>query len=163
MATKKTAKPKKEKLLEIGRVMSAIDTKNYEFYNNLTPEEQKEFSPYPLLRSVSNTTSKNRDLQEWYIEMTNEMVNKNFFELSHKHPGLMYKLYATVGTGGTTFHGYLPSLKYKFDKFEKLLGEIYPAMKADEIKMLASMMDKNDREELFDSMGFDKKQRKEYE
>jgi hypothetical protein len=33
----------------------------------------------------------------------------------------------------------------------------------DEIKLLASMMDKTDIEELFDQMGFDKKQRKEYE
>ena len=32
-----------------------------------------------------------------------------------------------------------------------------------DIKLMASMMDKKDREELFDKMGFDKKQRKEYE
>jgi hypothetical protein len=32
-----------------------------------------------------------------------------------------------------------------------------------EIKLMASMMDKKDIEELFDKMGFDKKQRKDYE
>ena len=32
-----------------------------------------------------------------------------------------------------------------------------------EIKIMASMMDKKDKEELFDKMGFDKKQRKDYE
>ena len=36
-------------------------------------------------------------------------------------------------------------------------------MKIDEVKMLANMMNKKDIEELFDKMGFDKKQRKEYE
>jgi hypothetical protein len=36
-------------------------------------------------------------------------------------------------------------------------------MKMSEIKLMAKMMDKSDREELFDKMGFDKKQRKEYE
>jgi hypothetical protein len=33
----------------------------------------------------------------------------------------------------------------------------------DDIKVLASVMTKEDKEELFDKMGFDKKQRKEYE
>jgi len=32
-----------------------------------------------------------------------------------------------------------------------------------DIKLWASMMTKADKEELFDKMGFDKKQRKEYE
>ena len=36
-------------------------------------------------------------------------------------------------------------------------------MKMEDIKILASMMDKSDKDELFDKMGFDKKQRKEYE
>ena len=53
--------------------------------------------------------------------------------------------------------------KEKANKIEKLLCELYPTMKMDEIKMIASMMDKKDIEELFDKMGFDKKQRKEYE
>jgi hypothetical protein len=68
-----------------------------------------------------------------------------------------------VGTGITTFHQYLPAKKIELDKFENLLGELYPAMKLDDIKMLAAMMTDIDREELFDKMGFDKKQRKEYE
>jgi hypothetical protein len=36
-------------------------------------------------------------------------------------------------------------------------------MKMDEVRLLASLMDKKDKEELFDKMGFDKKQRKDYE
>ena len=53
--------------------------------------------------------------------------------------------------------------KEKANKIEKLIAELNPAMKIAEVKMLASMMDKEDREELFIKMGFDKKQRKEYE
>jgi len=44
-----------------------------------------------------------------------------------------------------------------------LLAEIYPARKMEDIKLLASMMTEKDKQELFDKMGFDKKQRKEYE
>ena len=53
--------------------------------------------------------------------------------------------------------------KEKADKIEKLLAELYPAMKMSDIKLMASLMDKKDRKELFDMMGFDRKQRKAYE
>jgi hypothetical protein len=33
----------------------------------------------------------------------------------------------------------------------------------EDIKLMASMMSKKEKEDLFDKMGFDKKQRKEYE
>ena len=53
----------------------------------------------------------------------------------------------------------------KMDDLEycELLSELYPAMKIADIKFLAKTMSKQDIEELFDNMGFDKKQRKEYE
>jgi hypothetical protein len=84
--------------------------------------------------------------------------------LSKNHKPLLWKLFAGVGTGATAFHPYLAAgKKEKAVKIEKLLAELYPAMKMDEIKLLVSLMDKQDKEELFDKMGFDKKQRKEYE
>jgi hypothetical protein len=96
--------------------------------------------------------------------MTNEMVNKNHWELSKNHKALLWKLYAATGAGVKCFHPYLAAgKKEKANKIEKLLAELYPAMKMNEIKILASMMDKKDKDELFDKMGFDKKQRKEYE
>ena len=162
MVTKAKPKQKKEKVLDIGRELRAIDTKDYDFYKNLTDEERKEFKPYVLMRFISNTPSNDTDIQEWFVEMTNELVNKNFFELASKHPGLMWKLYAAVGVGVTCRHQYLHSLKPKFDKFESLLGELYPARKIEDIKLLAKLMNEDDREALFDDMGFDKKQRKEY-
>jgi hypothetical protein len=62
------------------------------------------------------------------------------------------------------YHPYLAAgKKTKANKIEKLLADLYPAMKMHDIKMLAKMMDKKDCDELFDKMGFDKKQRKEYE
>jgi hypothetical protein len=76
----------------------------------------------------------------------------------------LWKLYAAVGVGFSAFHPYLAAgKKGKANKIEKLLCEIYPARKLDDIKVLASLMNKKDKDELFDKMGFDKKQRKEYE
>lgn len=149
--------------LDIKRELGAVDQKNYDFYNNLTDEERKAFSPYILMRYTSNVQG-DRDIQEWFVEMTNEMVNKNHWQLSKDHKGLLWKLFAATGAGVSCYHPYIAgSKKEKAVKIEKLLLEIYPAMKMDEVKLMASMMDKKDKEELFDKMGFDKKQRKEYE
>ena len=149
--------------LDIKRELNAVDQKNYEFYDKLTDEERKAFSPYILMRYTASVQG-DRDTQEWFLERTNEMVNKNHWVLSKNHKALLWKLFAATGAGVNCYHPYLAAgKKEKANKIEKLLVELYPAMKMDEIKMLAKMMDKNDIKELFDKMGFDKKQRKEYE
>ena len=163
MATAKISKPKKKKELELSRVLSAIDTKNYEFYDTLSTVELKEFSPYILLRFVSNVDSNDSDLQEWFIERTNELVNKNYFSLGKDNEKLLWQLYAATGTGYKTYHPYLPALKKEFNKIEKLLAELHPSYKIEDVKLLASLMTDTEKSELLDDMGFDKKQRKEYE
>lgn len=150
--------------LDIKRELRAVDQKDYNFYDNLTDEEKKAFSPYILMRYTASVQMPDRDIQEWYVEMTNEMVNKNHWDLSKKHRGLLWKLFAATGTGVNCYHPYLAAgKKEKSNKIEKLLAELNPAMKLSDIKVLAKMMDKADKEELFDKLGFDKKQRKEYE
>lgn len=149
--------------LDIKRELNSVDRKVYDFYDNLTDEEKKAFSPFILMRYTSNVQG-DRDIQEWFLEMTNECVNKNHWDLSKNHKALLWKLFAATGAGVNCYHPYLAAgKKEKANKIEKLLAEIYPAWKMEDIKILASMMDKKDKEELFDKMGFDKKQRKEYE
>jgi hypothetical protein len=148
--------------LDIKRELNAIDQKVYNFYDQLSDEEKKQFSPYILMRYVSNVKG-DTDIQEWFLEMTNEMVNKHYLVLSKEHKSLLWKLFAACGVGVSFYHPYLAQgKKEKANKVEKLLAEIYPAMKMDEIKLLASMMDKKDIEELFDKVGLDEKERKEY-
>lgn len=150
--------------LDIQRELRAVDQKNYNFYDNLTDEEKKAFSPYILMRYISNVKIDNKDIQEWFVEMTNEMVNKHHWTLSKNHKSLLWKLFAVTGTGINCYHPYLAAgKKEKANKIEKLLTELYPSKKLDDIKMLASLMSEEDKQELFDKMGFDKKQRKEYE
>jgi hypothetical protein len=146
---------KKKRELDLTRVLKAMDQKNYGFYESLTDAEKKEFTAFVMMRFLSSSSG-DRDIQEWFIEMTNEFVNKNHWSIS-KHTNLTWKLCAAVGTGIPTFHKYLPTKKIELDKFEKLLGELYPSMKLDDIRMLSNMMDDNDREELFDKMGFEYK------
>jgi hypothetical protein len=150
-------------MLDIKRELNAIDMRDYDFYSKLTPEEKKEFSPFILMRYSSNVQG-DTDLQEWFLERTNELVNKHHWVLSKNHKELLWKLFAGCGAGVKTYHPYLKAgTKEKAVKIEKLLAELNPAMKLSDIKAWAKMMTKADREELFDKMGFDKKQRKDYE
>lgn len=148
--------------LDIKREMAALDSRNYNFYENLTEEEKKSLSPYVLMRYASNVQG-DTELAEWFLETTNEMVNKNFGALS-KHKELLWKLLAGTGVGVKCFHPYIPlGKKEKTHKIEKLIEELNPSMKLTEVKLLASMMTKDDIETLFNDLGFDKKQRKAYE
>lgn len=149
--------------LDIKQELHALDTKNYNFYKNLDDSERKAFSPYILMRYSSNVQG-DFEIKEWFLEKTNEYINKNHWLLSKNHKELLWKLFAGVGTGISTYHPYLAnSKKEKINKIEKLLAELYPSEKIEDIKLLASLMDKNDCNELFDKLGFDKAQRKEYE
>lgn len=163
MATAKKPAKKKERALDIAKVLEAVDYKNYKFYDKLDDLQLKEFSPYVLMRFVSNINSNDRDLQEWFVEMTNELVNKNHWDLSKNDEKLLWLLYAAVGAGIKSFHPYLPALKREFNKIEKLLAELHPTYKIEDVKLLASLMTEQDKKDLFDAMGFDKKERKEYE
>lgn len=160
--TKKPAKAKKERALDIKDVLKAIDLRNYEFFNSLDEKQKKEFNPYILMRYISNVNA-DSDIQEWFLESTNEMINKNHWLLNKDHKELLWKLFAGIGLGTPLFHPYLPTLKIELNKIEKLIGELYPTMKIEDVKLLSSMMTDQDKEDLFDKMGFDKKQRKEYE
>ena len=149
--------------LDIGRELGAVNSRNYDFYKNLTDEEKKAFSPYILMRYVGNPQT-DPETYEFTIDRVNEFVNKNHWELSKGHKDLLWQLFAGCGTGMSLRYTYLKAgSKEKANKIEKLLAELYPAMKMSDIKLLASMMDKKDKDELFDKMGFDKKQRKDYE
>ena len=149
--------------LDIKKELTAVDLRNYNFYDNLTADEKKSFSPFILMRYTSNVKG-DHDIQEWYLERTNELVNKHHWVLSKHHKALLWKLFAGVGVGTRMYHQYLAAgKKEKAQKIERLIAELYPAMKMNEIKLLSGMMTKEDIKELFDKMGFDKKQRKEYE
>lgn len=149
--------------LDIKKELNAVDSRNKDFYDKLSDQEKKEFSPYILMRYVSNVQG-DADVQEWFVEMTNELVNKHHWILSKNHKALLWKLFAGCGTGMSVYHPYLAAgKKQKAVKIEKLIAELNPSMKIEDVKLLASMMDKNDIQELFDKLGYDKKQRKEYE
>ena len=96
--------------LDIKRELRAVDTRNYEFYDELTDEEKKAFSPYILMRYTASVQG-DRETQEWFLERTNELVNKDHWTLSKNHKPLLWKLFAGVGGTVPMYHPYLAAGK----------------------------------------------------
>ena len=147
-------------------IIPSVDLNIKELWDATTDEGRKEIKAdlWNLARYISSVKSNSRELQEHFVLAVNEQYNKNWLDIQ-KHSKLQWQSLCTcsANTGKTYYHEYIAFNKGKTNKLENLLCELYPTMKLDEIKMLAEMMTKEDRQELFDKMGFDQKQRKEYE
>ena len=147
-------------------IIPSVDLNIKELWDATTDEGRKEINAdlWNLARYISGVKSNSRELQEHFVLSVNEQYNKNWLDIQ-KHSKLQWQSLCTcsANTGKTYYHEYIAFNKGKTNKLENLLCELYPTMKLDEIKMLAEMMTKEDQQELFDKMGFDQKQRKEYE
>ena len=127
--------------LPLNTVLAAIDKKDYGFYDRLTPEHQKQLSPFLLNRYVSLVKGTG-ELQAYYLMAGNQRVNCTYFELA-KHPKLIWQLLCTVSPGmGTQFHQWVGHKKKDKNNSSKRLKEIerfHPRAKLDELEMLASI------------------------
>ena len=126
--------------LSLNNELAQLDTKNRNFYDELTDEEKKKFSTYLMLKYSANVEG-SPELHEWYLRATNERVNINFFDLG-KHPKLQWLMCTSVSPDMGKQRHYWQSAKKsdgKNNKAIKFLTRIYPNMKMDEIELLAAI------------------------
>ena len=71
--------------VNLNSMLYNIDIGNMEWYEKLSDEEKKSFSPFVSMRFASSVKGI-RSLQEEYIENVNEFCNKDF-SLLQKHEG----------------------------------------------------------------------------
>ena len=127
--------------LQLNTILAAIDRKDYAFYDGLTPEHQKQVTPFLLNRYVSLVKG-NSDLAAYYLMAGNQRVNSQYFELA-KHPKLVWQLLCTVSPGmGTQFHqwvGHKKKDKNSKDKNRKYIEQLHPTAKPDELDILVNL------------------------
>jgi hypothetical protein len=126
--------------LSIQNEMSEFDRKNRKFYDELTVEERKKFSNYLMIRWGSSVQG-SRDLQEFYLISANQRLNKHFFDIN-RHPKLQWLCATTVSPGmGTHRHQWIAPKKKEAgaSASHKLLTELFPNMKDDEIQVLKAI------------------------
>lgn len=145
--------------LNIGYEMAMFDTKNREFFDDLSEEERKKFSPYLMIRWGSAVEG-SAEMQAYYLMSTNERLNKQFFDVStSEHKKLQWLLATTVSPGlGKQRHNWIANKKKtNNNKTEKFFRELYPHLKDDDIELLGRINSKDDIKQLARDHGWDDK------
>ena len=144
--------------LPIKDILAAIDMDAKSVWKELSDEEKKSISFWLLNRYVSNING-NREKQELAVFKTNEYFNKNYMDVS-KHQQLQWQLLCMSGaTGKIEFHPWMGFKQKNGDnnKAIKLLQQIYPNMKNDEVELLARLSTKKELKQLAEEHNIDVK------
>lgn len=142
--------------LDIKIEIRALDRKDRQFYDNLTEEEQRRLSLFPMIRWLSDVQG-SRELQEYYVIATNERMNRQFFSInSTRHKRLQWLMATSVSPGlGTHTHSWIPG--YKRDKAHsakrRAVAKIYPDLDDADLDVLVSITTQKEIDQLLKNMG----------
>ena len=142
----------KKKFFELRNSMKAIDFRNKDYYDRIDEHERSLYSPYMTMRYAS-VVSGDRFYQEHYVEMVNECVNKNLFELSGKHKKLCWLLTAMCGGLKQQFHPWVKPMKKNVNKSLQTLMDIYPNTKLSDLETLDKIITDSELEQLLEDHG----------
>jgi len=123
-------------MITLKEFLVSIGTKKRKFYTNLSEDNKKEFDKgvYKFMRWCSHIENKER--QEVFLYMTNELVNFHFNSL-RKHPELQYLLMSCIGLNYKEKHVWIPpAKKARKDKFLEYFSTLLPQYKISEIELL---------------------------
>jgi len=134
---------------DLFEALAAIDRKDYGYYDRLTPEQQKKFTPFMLIHWVSSVKS-NRDMQHYYLQSTNHYANTHLFnEFVGKHPKLQWlMLVASSPDYGKQQHQWIPHIKERVAKLKEAAKskdikeyykKIYPSASNDDINLITEI------------------------
>lgn len=146
MATKKNI-PVDEQLdkqdFPLFQALEALDKKDYGYYDRLSPEQQKKFTPFMLVRYLSYLKGSG-EVAGYYAMSTNYHANKYIFnEYVQKHPKLQWLMLCAASPGlGKQFHPWIPQIKEKVSllkeqaqlkDIKEYYKKIYPKVSDEEI------------------------------
>jgi hypothetical protein len=145
--------------LSIANEMAQFDSKNRQFFDDLSDEERKKFSPFLMIR-YGSSVSGNRDLQEFYLIATNERLNKRFFAVNTtQHKKLQWLMATTVSPGlGTFRHNWISPRKKEpgAGTIRKQLAELFPDYRDDELDLLAEITTRKELDTYLRELGQEK-------
>lgn len=143
--------------LPLKQQLDAIDKKNRGWYSGLSEDDQKQVSPWVLMRYISSAQS-SRDMNEYFLEMVNEVVNVHFNSVRH-HPELQIQLLQAIGIGRSEYHPWIaPGKRGQESKIHRVFSDLYPNLNDEEVDLLVSTTSKEDLVDTLDQLGYDKKE-----
>lgn len=94
--------------LDLMSTLEAADKGVMNYYDNLTEQERKAFSPLVIQRWLSVVSDQN-PLQAYHVIALNDLVNMGLFQLQKDHPELLWKLMCVAGSGKRQQHAWIPN------------------------------------------------------
>jgi hypothetical protein len=148
--------------IELKDKLAAVDMNYKGLWDEITDEQRKSLKSelFILNRYISNVNSNNRELQQHFVLTVNEYFNKHWNTLQ-KHPKLLWQLLCMCGHESQQiyFHQWIGFKKKQGNnKIGKLLLDIDPNKKQDEIDMLSQLMTPAEAKKLAQQYGYDDKQ-----
>jgi hypothetical protein len=163
MAKKKEAVPKDEKFdnqdFNLFEALAALDKKDYEYYDRLSPEQQKKFSPYMMIQWLCSVKGSG-DVQAYYLQSVEYHANKYFFnENIQKNPKLAWLMLCAASPGiGKQYRQWVPSIKEKVTSLKEpakikdikeYFQKIYPKVSDTDLTELATVFVEQQNRKVF--------------
>lgn len=159
-ATKEKSAPKERKLDIFQEVLPGIDRRNMDFWNGITDEQKKEFSPWLIQRWAASAEG-SPGVQEYFIQAVNERSNINMKELKD-HPELQWKLLASCGIKKTYRRSWIGAAKgIKKDRVTEFIAELYPSAGEQEIELMRVINDESELKQIAEQMNLKRSEIKE--
>lgn len=149
--------------IKLADLFSAVNRKDRDWWERLSDDQRKKFSSWLYSRYMSIVRHNNPDMHRYYVLSANKTLNLDLSKLTKNHAKLIYLLMTTMSNEYTRAdHQYIPPLKKnKSDKKTnnkmKVLSELNPTAKDEDLELLASMMSDAEFEELLIGHGWDSK------
>ena len=144
--------------LHIQNEMRAFDGKDRGFYDSLTEEEQRKFSPFLMIRWGSAVEA-SREMEEYYVIATNERLNRHFFSINTARHKKLQWLMATSVSPDLGAHRHPWVAPYKRDRAQnakrRALSKMYPDINDQDLDVLVQITTDQEIKEYHKNMGED--------
>lgn len=105
--------------IDLFEMLSAIDNKDYGWYDRLTEEQKKKVVPYLLMQWTSMVSGK-KEAQQFYVLSTNYHANRHMFnEVIQNHTEMQWMMLCASSPGiGKQRHTWIPQLSPKYGQLK---------------------------------------------
>jgi hypothetical protein len=146
------------KFLDIKSMMNAVDTRDKTWYNRLSEDDKKLYSPYMTMKWTASIEHKESAIHEFTLEEVNENVNKHLWTLSKNHKSLLWRLTAMCGSTFKLFHKWIYPKKSKTSEKSKMkeLQIMFPNAKQADLDTLDKTLTTKQFNEMKKDYGIEK-------
>lgn len=144
---------------DLFEALSAIDKKDYNYFDRLTEEQKKKFVPF-MMAHWTSAIKGNEALSRYYVMSTNEYANKYLFnENVQKHPKLQWLMLCASSPGlGKQFHQWIPNISIsisrlktvpKTKEIKEYFSKIYPKTDEKTLQEFSEVFVENQKRKIY--------------